>query len=393
MELQPARPIASGGRFMKAHKAENTIDEIWSRALDKIMKADIPAQDRPGLGGEIDLAVAQAGSNALLSSIPAFTKMLYSGGYNAASRNTCLVLRRLGMPSDFFWKFGYWDEKRAFETLDKVISRVFTALMSKQKMGELRLVAVHPETATFEIAFENCAECAGLTSSAPMCFFHGGSFAGMLAAMLDEGLSATEVECVATGGERCRFIICSSNDRSSVLAFDRWCAGFECAFKPEERFNASLNNQTVRPNGNMVDIHYYQMLLASAFLSNIDLIERACFEAGQAIGTALVSTVRERFGGDPSIALPRFYKSLCYANVSLDPSSGGNFGVTISEAPEHFGALEQSSLVPFLSGEIESLISGLVGYPMNCENADVNQQDLVLRMVPAQRAEAQKHAA
>jgi hypothetical protein len=365
---------------MRAQQAENTVDEIWSKALDKIMKADTPSQDRPELGGELDLAVAQAGSNALLSSIPAFTKMLYSGGYNAAARNTYLVLRRLGMPSDFFWKFGYWDGKRPYETLDKVISRVFTALMSKQKMGELKLVAAHPETATFEIAFENCAECAGLTSSAPMCFFHG-------------GLSATEEECVASGGERCRFVIRSSDDRSSVLAFDQWCSGFECDFKPEERFNASLNNQLVRPNGNMVDIHYYQMLLASAFLSNIDLIERACFEAGQAIGTALVPTVRERFGLDPSIALPKFYKSLSYANVSLNPSSGSNFDVTISEAPEHFGALERSSLVPLLSGEIEALISGLVGYPMNCESSDVNQQDLVLRMVRAEQAEAHNHAA
>ncbi|MDA0799088.1 MAG: 4-vinyl reductase [Chloroflexi bacterium] len=346
---------------MRAQQAENAIDEIWSKALDKIMKADAPSQDRPELGSEIDLAVAQAGSSTLLSSVPTFTKMLYSGGYNAATRNTYLVLRRLGMPTDFFWKFGYWDEKRAFETLDKVISRVFTALMSKQKMGELQLVAVHPDTATFEIAFENCAECAGLTASAPMCFFHGGSFAGMLAAMLDEGLSATEVECVATGGERCRFMIRSSDDRASVVALDRWCAEFECHFEPERRFGVSLKNQMVRPTGNMVDIHYYQMLLAGAFLSNIDLIERACFEAGQAIGKSLLDTVRDMFGDDPSVALPSFYKSLRYANVVLAPSDDGGFEIKISEAPEHFGSLERSSLVPFLSGEIESLVSGLTG--------------------------------
>ncbi len=378
---------------MRAQQAENAIDEIWSKALDKIMKADAPSQDRPELGSEIDLAVAQAGSSALLSSVPTFTKMLYSGGYNAATRNTYLVLRRLGMPTDFFWKFGYWDEKRAFETLDKVISRVFTALMSKQKMGELQLVAVHPETATFEIAFENCAECAGLTASAPMCFFHGGSFAGMLAAMLDEGLSATEVECVATGGERCRFMIRSSDDRASVVALDRWCAEFECHFEPERRFGVSLKNQMVRPTGNMVDIHYYQMLLASAFLSNIDLIERACFEAGQAIGKALLGTVRDMFGNDPSVALPSFYKSLRYANVVLGSSDDGGFEIKISEAPEHFGSLERSSLVPFLSGEVESLVSGLTGRPMNCESSDVNQQDIVLRMVPLEQADAKGQAA
>jgi hypothetical protein len=368
---------------MRAQQAENAIDEIWSQALDKIMKADTPPQDRPGLGAEMDLAVAQAGSSALLSSIPAFTKMLYSGGYNAATRNTYLVLRRLGMPSDFFWKFGYWDEKRAFETLDKVISRVFTALMSKQKMGELKLVAVHPDTATFEIAFEDCAECAGLTASAPMCFFHGGSFAGMLAAMLDEGLSATEVECVATGGERCRFVIRSSDDRSSAIAFDKWCADFECDFQPERRFRASLSDELVRPTGNMVDVHYYQMLLASAFLSNIDLIERACFEAGQAIGGALVEMVRERFGGEPALALPDFYKSLRYANVQLTPNDLGGYEIKIGEAPEHFGSLVRSSLVPFLSGEIEALVSGLTGTAMRCETSDVDHEDLVLQVAPA----------
>jgi hypothetical protein len=29
-------------------------------------------------------------------------------------------MRRLGMPPDYFWKFEYWTDERAFETLGKV---------------------------------------------------------------------------------------------------------------------------------------------------------------------------------------------------------------------------------------------------------------------------------
>ena len=368
---------------MTTHSAENIIDRVWSEALDKIMKGGGAPLSRSNLGGEIDLAVAQAASSALLSRIPAFTKLLYNGGYEAASRNTYLVLRRLGMPSDFFWKFDYWDEKRAFETLNKVITRVFTALMSKQKMGELHLTAVDPERGTFEITFDGCAECAGLHTQGAMCFFHAGSFAGMLAAMFDRDLDAHEVECIATGGALCRFEIASRDERGTGIKLGRWCEEFACDYEPVERFDASLGDRSVRATGNMVDIGYYQMLLASAFLPNIEVIERACFESGQEIGRALAKVVRDRFGDDPVQALPAFYKTLRYANLGVELEATGEYRVTVGEAPEHLGSLEGSKLVPFLTGELESLVSDLGGKPVTSSGrVDLEGTNLVFRFVP-----------
>ena len=324
---------------MRDSNADNVVDQVWSAALDKITKPGDAAAGRPVLGDQMNLATPQAGTAALLASVPAFNKLLYNSGYAAAARNTYLILRRLGMPSDFFWKYEPLNPKRALETLDKIVSKVFTTMLSKQHVGVLKLTAADPVANRFDVSFESCAECSGLHAHDPMCFFHAGSFAGMLAAMLDHEFDAWEVECVALGAEACRFEIGERTDREAQSRWRRWADDFTYAFEPTARFAAGLDGEIIRELGETVDVGYYQMLLASTVLTNLEVVERSCLDAGRNIGTKLADIVRERFGADPQEAVPAFYRRLRYASLditALDSGEASGFRVVVSEAPEHW---------------------------------------------------------
>ena len=71
------------------------------------------------------------------------------------------------------------------------MGRIFASILSRYKQGTLELVTVDVERSRFKVTFAGCAECAGLSASRPLCFFHGGIFAGVLAAMLDRELCRT----------------------------------------------------------------------------------------------------------------------------------------------------------------------------------------------------------
>ena len=357
--------------------ADKVVDLVWSRALGKILKGEAPVAARPGLGEGIDLTVPQASTAAMLSRIPAFTKLLYNAGYEASSRNAYLVLRRVGMPSDFFWKFDYWYEDRAFETLDKVIDSIFTALMAKQNVGQMKLVSVDGEHGRFELSFAHCAECAGFRTPTPMCFYHTGSFAGILSAMLDRELDGYESECVSTGGNACRFTVGNRDDIQIRRGLDEWLAGFSGDLDVAERTAESLSADT----GTMVDIGYYQLLLASSYLTNIDVLERACLEAGESVGAALADVVQQRFPGEPLLAVQEFYRRMRHTSVKITPEGDG-YRVELDEAPEVIEPLSGLAVVPFLPGELAGLLGALGGQQLRVAEVETSGNQLRLVLSP-----------
>jgi len=56
--------------------SEKVVDQVWSRALDKIVKGSAADVLRSSLGDEIGLFVSQAVTTALLSANPGFARML-----------------------------------------------------------------------------------------------------------------------------------------------------------------------------------------------------------------------------------------------------------------------------------------------------------------------------
>ena len=339
--------------------ADRVVDEVWARALDKIMKEGGGSSLRPNLGDDIDLLIPQSVTTALLSQNPAFGRVLYSSAEDSARRNAYLVVRRLGMPPDFFWKFDHWSDERAYTTLRKLIDRVFSSLMRRQKQGVLDLVSVDVEKSRLVVSFSDCVECYGVVCEQPICFFHAGVFAGVLGALLDREFDVFEQSCWVEGGESCTFTIAPRDSREIAVGLQEWHESLSPGMiDVSKQALAALDRSSQRAIGNLVDIGYYQLLLSSSILGNMELLETACFGAGSRIGSALAPLLRDRFPGGAAEAISGFYGQLRYIDVTL-AEAGDSVEVQVSEAPESLGPMADTTLVPFLCGELESLLSEL----------------------------------
>lgn len=361
--------------------AERIVDEVWAAALGKIMKGATASPTRPNLGDEIDMFVPQAATATLMGANPAFAGMMYNSAYEAAKRNGYIVTRRLGMPADFFWKFDYWTQERAFETMQKVLARIFAAIMTRHKEGALALVKVDVENSRFEVAFGNCAECSDLATASPICFYHAGTFAGMFGALLDRDLDAVETECVAQQGKVCRFIVGKRDDRQIKMPLEEQRSKLAVKFDVAKRVQDSLEQRQVRETGNLVDIGYYQLLLASSFITNLTILSQACFNIGGELGQQLAPLLKQRFQGDAAAILAQFYRQLRYMAIAV-ADRGDRVEVELTELPEAVGPLAAATFLPYLSGELQALLSSLMGKPLKYQSSEQQGQKLLLRFAP-----------
>ncbi|MBI4203377.1 MAG: hypothetical protein HY532_09730, partial [Chloroflexi bacterium] len=296
--------------------------------------------------------------------------------------NAYLLIRTLGMPPDFFWKFDYWTQERAFETLQKVLGRVFAALFSKQKAGTLSLVGVNMEQGRFDVSFGDCAECAGMHSAYHICFFHAGIFAGVFGSLLDRDLDAVETECNALGAAACTFRIGKRDDREIAIPLDQRFSVTDLNVDLLPRAQAAVGHRAAtRTIGDLVGIGYYQLLLSSSFLTNMSILSKACFNSGEELGRELAPLMPKEFSGTPADMIARFYNQLRHMNVEVN-EAGGGVEVTVTEAPEVTGPLAQATLVPFICGELQSVLSILLEHPLRFQWDRQNGSKLVLGFSP-----------
>lgn len=199
--------------------------------------------------------------------------------------------------------------------------------------------------------------------------------------MLNRELDAYEEECTATGGKACRFRVGKREDREILPPHEQWMKAPSVKADISSRAEASLDRRPSRSMGNMVDVGYYQMLLSSSFLSNFAQLEKACFTTGAQVGKALAPILSSRFQGNAHDAIEAFYAHMRYMKADVQ-GEGGAVTVRLSEAPEAVGPLAGAALMPFVSGELESLISDLTGKPVRYQSAESVPGGLVLRFGP-----------
>ncbi len=368
---------------MQSQAVERIVDEVWSRAVRKIAKGPAQASLRAGLGDEINLVIPQAVVSTLMRVNPGFSHVLYSSAYASSKRNAYLMTRQLGMPPDFFWKFDYWSPERAFETLKKVMGRVFAAVMTRQNQGTFDLTAVDVERCRFEMAFADCAECSGLEAANPMCLFHAGLFAGIVGALLDRDLDAVETECRASGAKACVFKVGKPEDREIKPALEQRLGGAAFQVDVAKRVGESLDGRAVRGElGDLVDVWYYQLLLSSVFLAHLDVLSAACMDAGEELGQAMATRMPQRFHGDAASAVSAFYRDLLYTRTRIVEQPGLGVVVEVEEAPETMGPLSDATLMPFLCGELQGLLSTLMQRPLRFQSGQRQGEHLVLRFAP-----------
>lgn len=359
---------------------EKIIEKAWIELLLKATKKQETPADAEN-GDVIDLFVPQSRFLSLVKSNRAVPKLMYLSAQESARKNAYLIVRKLGMPSDYFWKFEFWTEERAFSALAKIIHRIFSTIMSEAREGKLVVKELSINPLQVHIDFESCAECAGINGMQHgICYYHAGTFAGIVAALLNlDDMDCYETDCHARGNECCSFILGNKTDKDFVRKFDDYLSPPDIQISLADRLLASLKKDNVRSLGNMVDVNYLRLVTANILLDNPRLFMSVNSEVGRRSGHDIAEIIKKYYNVEQWQSVKNYLRDFFHLSVEIR-ENGQEIQIAVREtSPEIFRKAEISS---FLVGELQGLISGLTGKEMRLKESVFRDDYLLVILVP-----------
>jgi len=359
---------------------DKIIENAWAELLAKATKKQ-GVSPRLITGDDIDLYIPQSRLLALAESNRAVFRLIYLSAQESARRNAYMIVRKLGMPSDYFWKFELWPRERAFTTLTKIVHRIFSTIMSEAKEGRLEVKELTIDPLHIRIDFDSCVECAGIKGlQIGICYYHAGTFAGIIAALVNQdNLDCFETDCYAAGGEHCSFVVGDKSDKAFVQKFDTYIHPPDIKIDLVDRLTKSLKKDSLRSLGNMVDVNYLRLLTANILRDNPRLFASTNSEVGHRFGRDVTKTIENFYGVEKWRAVQNYYHDLCQLNVDIKENESE---LQITVRGKALPTDSRTETISFLLGELQGLASGLTGKEMALKESYFKDDCLVITLVP-----------
>ena len=336
---------------------DRIVDQAWASLLAGAMKKR--GILRPALGDDIDLYFPQSRLISLAESNTEAPRLLYQTARLSAERNARNIVKKLGMPADYFWKFEYWPKARAMTGLGQIVKRVFSSMMTQAKEGNLEITDLDVDPLRISINFDGCVECAGISGlTRPICYYHGGTLAGILFGLINRELDGFETECCAIGNKSCRFIIGDREDTYIKTESTKYLLPPDIKTDLESRVQKSLQHQPTRTIGNLVDINYYRLVLANSLLADPAHSASTSFEVGSHLGRKLASVLATYYGHEGLENMRDYYSQLGEFNAEVKGDEV-QLELAITECAETIGPVKLTEMMSFLFGELQGLTSEL----------------------------------
>ena len=365
---------------MSMQDVEQIIDQAWTSLLLGVMRKR--AVLRPEIGDEIDLYLPQSRLISLVASNAQLPKPLYAAARSAADRNARSIVKKLGMPPDYFWKFEYWPKARAMTGLGQIVKRVFSSMMSQAKEGNLDLVQLDLDPLRITIDFGSCAECGGISGlSHGICYFHAGTFAGILSGLLDRELDASETACCTMGHKSCRFLIGDRGDKEIQHANEVYLSRTDGAPDLASRLQDSLGERPARELGNLVDVNYHRLILASTLLADQPHPETTSLAVGSQLGRKLASVLEQFYGRRGVQSAIEYYSRLRGFKAEMRGDAARQ-ELVITDCAESAGTVKTQEMLSFLEGELQGMISALTETDTVLTESRFEGEKLVLAFAP-----------
>ncbi len=355
---------------------DRIVDQAWTSLLANVIKKrDIL---RPEIGDEIDLYVPQSRLLSLIESNPAMPGLLYLSAQSSARRNAYNIVGKLGMPADYFWKFEYWPKARALTTLGQIVKRVFSSMMAQAKEGIMQIVELDVDPLRISIDFGDCVECAGIGGlKYGICYYHAGVFSGILSALINRDFDSFETSCCACGDESCRFIIGDKEDEYIKTEYNNYISPPQIGTDLASRLEKSLNNLPVRALGNLVDVNYHQLAMASTLLADPQRSAAANFEVGSRLGRNLAPILAGFYGREGLQNMNDYYFQLGEFCIEVKGDKP-RLELVIKECAESVGSIKIMEMMSFLFGELQGLLSELTKTEMILEESRFEDDKLLV---------------
>lgn len=357
---------------------DKIIDQAWISLLANAMNKQ--EKMRPEIGDTIDLYLTQSRLLSLASKYTDSPTLLYQTAQASARRNTTVIVRKLGMPTDYFWKFDYWPRSRAMSTLGQLVKRVFASMMTQAKEGNMTIVQLEIEPLRITIDFEDCVECAGIEGATQgLCYYHAGTFSGILSGLINQELDAYETACQATGNNYCSFVVGAKEDTYIKDGNSNYLSHSEVSTDLVARLDKTLQNQSVRPFGDQVNVNYHRLAIANALSADPERLAINHFQAGSEFGRKLASKLAGFYGENELDNMSKYYSRLGELRIEME----GNqvlLELVLTECTESIGPDKPMEMMSFLFGELQGLTSEIIKKEMRVRESHFDGERLHLTL-------------
>ncbi len=360
---------------------DTVVDQAWTSLLARALKRR--GKLRAEMGDEIDLFLPQSRLLTLAESKPALAKLVYLSAQSGARRNAFSILRKLGMPPDYFWKFEFWPKARAFTTLEKIVNKVFSLMMSEAKEGNLKITDLNIDPLRISIDFADCVECAGIKGlQYGICYYHAGALSGIISGLINRDLDGFETGCRARGDKSCYFILGDRSDEQIKTGCDTFVSPREISADLASRLKDCLEKLPARAVlGNLVDVNYLQLVMASTLLADPKVQASTNFEIGSELGRKLAPSLGTFLGRGGLENIGDYYNRLgefCFEVRQTQPQ----LQLAIKECAESVGDIKATEMMSFLFGELQGLASELTKTEMVLKESRFEGDELLLTLAP-----------
>lgn len=338
---------------------EELIDEVWAVFLDRLKKKEAPMV-RSKFGDEVNLFVPQMRMLLPMYANPRFPVTIYTSSYLGARRNSYAIMRKLDMPPDFFWKFEFWTNERAFGVLRNITNRIFREILRTNKEGLLSVenASTDPTEMKIRLELDECAECFGIEANHPICYYHAGTLTGIISALLGKELDGYETSCCATGGEKCEFLIVNKGGEGEE-ELGKYLNPGKIEFSLHKRLESALDGKIPRSLGNEADLGYYHLVILNSLITNPKVFSASSYEVGVEYGKRLASFLERYYNKKEEElfdVISQYYGFLKHLQVEI--KKGGD-EIRAVEVAEISGLAKNEDFLGFLFGELEGLLSAI----------------------------------
>ena len=359
---------------------DRIVDQAWASLLASAMKKRDTL--RPEMGDEIDLYLPQSRLLSLTASNAQSPGLLYLAAQSSAERNARSIVKKLGMPADYFWKFEYWPKARALTNLGQIVKRVFSSMMTQAKEGNLEIVELNIDPLSIIINFDGCVECAGISGlTRGLCYYHAGTFSGILSGLISRALDSFETECCVVGNQSCHFIVGDKDNEYIKTQHAAYLSPTEIRADLTSRLENSLRHQPARTIGNLVDINYYRLVIASTLLADPERSASTNFEVGDQLGRKLASVLTKFYGQEGLQNMRDYYSQLGEFRAELKGDEV-QLEMVITECAESIGPVKIMEMMSFLFGELQGLTSELTKRDVILKEHRFEGEKLLLTFTP-----------
>ena len=128
--------------------------------------------------------------------------------------------------------------------------------------------------------------------------------------MVNRDLDSFETDCIARGDESCYFIIGDKEDEYIKTGHDSYISPSEISTDLVSRLEKSLKNLPVRALGNLVDINYHQLVMASTLLADPQVFASTNLDIGSQLGRKLAPVLAGFYGHEGLQNMSDYYFQL-----------------------------------------------------------------------------------